>query len=432
MAEKILVIDDDPDIAKLINLILKPRGLQTYHAVDGQDGLKQAYELQPDLIILDIMMPDHDGYEICARLRELSDVPILMLTAKSQGSDVTHGFAVGADDYVKKPFSNDELVSRIESLLRRKKSPDASANITKYSDGVLDVELASQKVKLQGEEISFTPTEFKLLSFLIKHPQKTLSPRNLLAEVWGNAYTSDKSLLSLFIHQLRQKLKDGERDHKYIQTQWGQGYWFNPLPQVHKSVPEPTPESEHIPESEPIREEQVKQENAIKSSANQRWVWFFLAVPILLLALQLGSDSGLFSKPAAGSTTIGVIVTADGFVDDQLTGVHGQVCVSNQGKYPTENLSIMSTVQAKDEPQDTFVSTIVDLGQYPTINPDDSHCFPYEIIFEPAADKNVEYRNIISITITNYSGLEVGSEHCPGPYSCAFGPTTTTYFVLPE
>ena len=285
MAEKILVIDDDPDIVKLITLILKPRGLLTYHAVDGQDGIKQAYELQPDLIILDIMMPDHDGYEICTRLREMSDVPILMLTAKSQGSDVTHGFAVGADDYVKKPFANDELVSRIESLLRRKKSPDASANITKYSDGSLEVEFASQKVTLQGEEISFTPTEFKLFSFLIRHPQKTLSPRSLLTEVWGNAYSSDKSLLSLFIHQLRQKLKEGERDHKYIQTQWGQGYWFNPLPQVHKLPPESDP----IPEINPTEEEQVKQESATSKPAN-RWFWFFLAVPFFLLALQLGRD----------------------------------------------------------------------------------------------------------------------------------------------
>ena len=166
MADKILVIDDDPNMAELIRLILKPRGLVIYHAINGQEGLKQAYELQPDLIILDIMMPEYDGYEVCARLRELSDVPIVMLTAKSQSSDVTRGFAMGANDYVKKPFSNDELVSRIESLLRRNKTSDASTNITRYSDGLLDVEFASQKVTLQGEEVAFTPTEFNLLSFL--------------------------------------------------------------------------------------------------------------------------------------------------------------------------------------------------------------------------------------------------------------------------
>jgi DNA-binding response OmpR family regulator len=175
VAEKILVIDDDLGVAELIRLILKPRGMLIYHAVDGQEGLKQAYELQPDLIILDVMMPERDGFDVCARLREFSDVPIVMLTAKSQSSDVAHGFAVGADDYVKKPFSNEELVSRIESLLRRKKTTKANTNITGYTDGYLEVELSHQKVMLQGEEITLTPTEFKLLAFLIRHPHKTLS-----------------------------------------------------------------------------------------------------------------------------------------------------------------------------------------------------------------------------------------------------------------
>ena len=162
VAKKILVIDDDLGIAELIKLILKPRGMLIYHAADGQEGLKQAYELQPDLIILDVMMPEYDGFDVCARLRELSDVPIVMLTAKSQSSDVAHGFAVGADDYVKKPFSNEELVSRIESLLQRKKSVKENTNITGYSDGYLEIELSSQKVMCQGEEITLTPTEFKL------------------------------------------------------------------------------------------------------------------------------------------------------------------------------------------------------------------------------------------------------------------------------
>ncbi|MGB7876797.1 MAG: response regulator transcription factor, partial [Anaerolineales bacterium] len=160
MTDKILVIDDDPSVAELIKLILQPRDLQTYHASDGQEGVKQAYELQPDLIILDIMMPDHDGYEICSRLREFSEVPIIMLTAKSQSSDIARGFAVGADDYVKKPFSNEELISRIERLLRRDKSKGASTKITGYSDDFLEVELDTQKVTLQDEEIALTPTEF--------------------------------------------------------------------------------------------------------------------------------------------------------------------------------------------------------------------------------------------------------------------------------
>jgi DNA-binding response OmpR family regulator len=424
VAEKILVIDDDLGVAELIKLILKPRGMLIYHAADGQEGLKQAYELQPDLIILDIMMPEHDGFDVCARLREFSDVPIVMLTAKSQSSDVARGFAVGADDYVKKPFSNEELVSRIESLLRRKKSAKANTNITGYSDGYLEIELSSQKVTLQGEEIALTPTEFKLITFFIRHPQKTLSTRTLLTEVWGDAYSHDKALLSLYIHQLRQKLKEGETtEHKYIQTQWGQGYWFNPLPQIQKTSSD----------SIPIQEEQIiKREKTLTNSINFRWGWIVLVVPIVLIALQLDGISGFFTKSVVGSTSLGTLVTAEGFVDEGETGVHGQICITNQGKYPTEHLSVVDTIQAIGERKGMFTSTTIDLDQNPIIEPNKSHCYPYDIIFEPIQEPNAKYNNIVSVTITNYSGLTPGSEYCPGPDPCSFGPMITTEFSLPE
>ena len=394
-----------------------------YHAADGQEGLKQAYELQPDLIILDIMMPDYDGFDVCARLRELSDVPIVMLTAKSQSSDVAHGFAVGADDYVKKPFSNEELVSRIESLLQRKKSVKENTNITGYSDGYLEIELSSQKVMCQGEEITLTPTEFKLLAYLIRHPHKTLSTRTLLAEVWGDAYNRDKASLSLYIHQLRQKLKEGETEHKYIQTQWGQGYWFNPLPQVQKTSLG----------SMPVQEEQgTERETTSKTSGIFRWGWVVLVVPIVLIALQLYSASGFFSGSAAGSTSVKALVTAEGFIDEGDTGVRGQICITNQGKSPTEHLSIVDTVQVIGEQKTAFPSTIIDLDQNPIIEPNKTYCYPYEITFEPIQEPNVKYSNIISVTITNYSGLTPGSEYCPGPDPCSFGPTIMTEFSLPE
>ena len=432
VAEKILVIDDDLGVAELIKLILKPRGFQVYHAADGQEGLKQAYELQPDLIILDIMMPEYDGFDVCARLREFSDVPIVMLTAKSQSSDVSRGFAVGADDYVKKPFSNDELVSRIESLLRRKKSTKANTNITGYSDGYLEIELSSQKVTLQGEEIALTPTEFKLLAFLIRHPHKTLSTRTLLSEVWDKAYSHDKALLSLYVHQLRQKLKEGETEHKYIQTQWGEGYWFNPLPQIKNNSP--------VSKPEPVQEEQEtnvfkptkKEEKSFKNFATYRWGWIVLVVPIVLIALQLDGVSGFFIKSSAGSTSLEALVTAEGFIDEGDTGVRGQICVSNQGKYPTEHLSVVDTVQVTGERKGPYTSTTIDLDQNPIIEPNKSHCYPYKIIFEPIQESNVKYNNIVSVTITNYSGLMPGSEYCPGPDPCSFGPTITTEFSLPE
>jgi DNA-binding response OmpR family regulator len=423
VADKVLVIDDDPSVAELIKLILKPRGLLIYHASDGKDGLKQAYDLQPDLILLDIMMPEHDGYEICARLREFSDVPILMLTAKSQSSDVTHGFAVGADDYVKKPFSNEELVSRIESLLRRNKSSAANKNITGYSDGTLEVELASQKVSLDGEEITLTPTEFKLLAFLIRNPNKTLPTRTLLTEIWGDAYSHDKALLSLYIHQLRQKLKEGEAEHKYIQTQWGQGYLFKSSSQNEAATPI----------SVPVQEENNLEKPKSILSFFKRW-WFVFAILLLLLAaLQVNNIiSKLFNSPIEDGTLIEAIVTSDGFIAENGTGVRGQVCISNQGEYPTENLSIVGTVQTTDESKSVLTKTAIELGPNPVIEPNKSHCYPYEMIFEPLDQPNAKYMSTLSVTITNSSGLAPGSNHCPGPDRCSFGPTIKSEFSIPE
>ena len=438
VAEKILVIDDDPSVAELIKLILKPRGLLTYHAIDGQEGVKQAYELRPDLIILDIMMPNHDGYEVCARLREFSDVPILMLTAKSQSSDVTHGFAVGADDYVKKPFSNDELISRIESLIRRKKNNSASKNITHYSDGILEVELASQIVKRYGEEVALTPTEFKLLAFLIRHPYKTLSARTLLTEVWGNAYSHDKALLSLYIYQLRQKLKEGETDHKYIQTQWGQGYWFNPLSQASKLSTSLT--ATDTEQEVDIEQEKEEQQPLKQQFYKNRWLWVALGVLIGLLAYALYQQYSSYAyryNPVSNlsneeHTSLEAQVVAEGFRETDFTGLRGQICVKNTGNSPTENLSIVTTVQIKSTSTTKNISTTVDLGTNPVLGPGKFYCYPVEIAIEPDSEQDVQYRTTTAITITNHTGLTVGSKYCPGPQPCPFGPEISTDLTLPE
>jgi DNA-binding response OmpR family regulator len=425
VADKILVIDDDPNVAELIKLILKPRGLLIYHAINGQEGLKQAYELQPDLVILDVMMPEYDGYEVCSRLRELSDVPIVMLTAKSQSSDVSRGFAAGANDYVKKPFSNEELVSRIESLLRRKKSTDASSNITKYSDSLLEVDFASQTVTLQGEEVVFTPTEFKLLSFLIRHPQKTLSTRNLLAEVWGDAYSHDKALLSLYIHQLRQKLKEEETHHAYIKTHWGQGYWFNPLPQTPKHLPEPAI-------AEP--EEEKKEEQFLIKLLKSRWLWAAMGALAGLLAFILYQQNvslAITTNRSTGSTTIEASMTAEGFRETDGTEIRGEICVTDAGSSPTENLSIVNTVQTFSESTARSFSSTVDLNNYPIIGPGETYCYPFGLMFEPDAEQDVHYQMRTAITITNHTGMIAGSKYCPGARPCPFGPEITTDLFLP-
>lgn len=428
MADKILVIDDDPGLAKLVSYILEQRGLKAYNAENGQEGLKMAYELQPDLIILDIMMPEQDGFETCSRLREITDVPILMLTAKTQSSDVTRGFAVGADDYVKKPFSNEELVSRIETLLRRKKkaaTASRNSNITGYSDGVLEIEMATQKVTVHGESVSLTPTEFNLLSFLIRHPHKTLSARTLLTEVWGDAYSHDKALLSLYIHQLRQKLKDGEAEHKYIQTQWGQGYWFNPLPQTQKPDPD-------------IKIEDADKADVAPSIITPSLLKWWLLLPVLgiltflILIFQSNNLFGIFSKPAEGSTSLDILMTADGFIEAENTGVRGQICVSNTGEYPTENLFIVDNVQVIGKGKSNLISTTVDINQRPILKPNETFCYPYKIFFSPILEDDVLYLNTASVTITNYAYLLPGSKHCPGPDPCSFGKTDKAEFYLPE
>ena len=432
MADKILVIDDDPNVAELIKLILKPRGLLIYHAINGQEGLKQAYELQPDLVILDVMMPEFDGYEVCARLRELSDVPIVMLTAKSQSSDVTRGFAVGVNDYVKKPFSNDELVSRIESLLRRKKSDDASANLTKYSDGLLEGEFASHKVTLQGEEVALTPTEFKLLAFLIRHPNKTLSTRNLLAEVWGDAYTRDKALLSLYIHQLRQKLKEEDTGHAYIKTNWGQGYWFNPLPQTPETSLEPViGQTEDEQNVEPREEDDEIFLNRLLKS---RWLWAVTGALTGILAFILYQQNVSLAFTTSRNvefTTIEAQMTAEGFKETDVSGLRGEICVKNAGSYPTENLSIVNTVQAYSESTVRIFSGTTDLNQNPIIEPGNTTCYPYELTFEPVPGQAVQYQMTTAITITNHTALLSGSVNCPGSRPCPFGPEITTDVILP-
>ena len=226
MKEKILVIDDEKAITKLLSLRLAPRGFEVMTATDGRTGLKLAYEHHPDLVILDIMMPEMDGYEICKRLREMSDVPVLMLTAKGSEEDAIHGFQIGADDYVRKPFSIIELEARIKALIRRSQGKDRDNSF--YDDGNLKIDLYQNHVYLQGEVVRLTPTEFQLLRRLVEDIGRVVSHDELIKAVWGPSYEDALSCLSLYIHYLRDKLEDDPGKPRYIRTKWGQGYWFAP------------------------------------------------------------------------------------------------------------------------------------------------------------------------------------------------------------
>lgn len=228
---RILVIDDDPDIAKLLIIMLNPLGYTVYHACDGGEGLRKAYELQPDLVILDIMMPAINGWDVCARLRELSDLPILMLTSCGSETDLVRGFELGADDYVKKPFNKSELEARLQSLLRRRKDRLVNGNkaINRYKDDFLDINLETEVVERNGSLIDLSSTEYNLLSCLVRNMGRTVTHGQILREVWGSEYGSVSSTLSLYIYYLRKKLEDAKSGHKYIHTQWGRGYCFQPI-----------------------------------------------------------------------------------------------------------------------------------------------------------------------------------------------------------
>lgn len=422
MEEKILVIDDDVECLALLEKILTIEGYKATLAQNGNEGVRLAYEQHPNLIMLDIMMPGQDGYQVCAHLREITQVPILMLTAKDTIADMERGFTTGADDYVKKPFSKVELVSRIKALLRREKR-SASGNrgeITNYSDGILTVDLIKRNCVLQNNVISLTFTEFNLLAFLIQNPNQSLSSRTLLTHVWGDGYSQEKGLLSFYIHQLRQKLMDSSTDHQYIQTQWGKGYRFNPLPQVLKNASTPGT-IEQTPDSiKPIR------------SVGYKWVWVALAFLLFQLVMKTENILGIFTNLAKESTTLEALMTTEGFSTQSTAGVRGQICITNSGKYPTENLSIVDNVQIFSENQRNYISVSVDISQRPILNPGQSFCYPYETLFDSISGQDVKYRNLASITITNYVDLLPNSEHCPGSEPCSFGPNLITDFDLPE
>lgn len=231
-ASRILVIDDDPDIAKLLTIILKTQGFAIYQAFDGREGLKRVYELHPDLIVLDVMMPEINGWDVCTRIRELSDVPILMLTARSAESDMLRGFVLGADDYLKKPFSKAELEARVRVLLRRKKNHNGSSDINHYTDPVLKINLETQAVELDGKALDLSVTEFNLLACLVRNMGKTVTHSQLLREVWGCEYGNMSTTLTLYIHYLRKKLENSKHNHEYIHTQWGRGYCFVPINEI--------------------------------------------------------------------------------------------------------------------------------------------------------------------------------------------------------
>jgi DNA-binding response OmpR family regulator len=229
MAEKLLVVEDDTVFSDVLRLILTKSGFQVEVAHSGKSGLQKAYISNPDAVILDIMLPDLDGWQLCSRLRDMSDLPIIMLTAFGSEQDLIKGLNLGADEYIIKPVTAEELLARVRAVLRRKPrlnstDPKSEGHIFTYDKLVVDFD--RHKVMVDGKRIHLSPTEFRLLSVLIQSQRQTLSYELLLKEVWGPEYSGEIDYLRLCINHLRRKIEKDPTKPVLIQNEFSTGYQF--------------------------------------------------------------------------------------------------------------------------------------------------------------------------------------------------------------
>ncbi|MGN1085103.1 MAG: response regulator transcription factor, partial [Lachnospiraceae bacterium] len=226
MDKKVLVVDDEKLIVKGIKFSLEQEGLLVDCAYDGEEALAAARANSYDVILLDVMLPKLSGFEVCRQIREFSDVPIMMLTAKSEDIDKIMGLEYGADDYITKPFNILEVKARIKAILRRsRKQDEKDAEDKKLSVGDIRLEREGRRVFLKGQEVNLTAKEFDLLELLMTNPNKVYSRENLLNIVWGYEYPGDVRTVDVHVRRLREKIERNPSEPDYIHTKWGVGYF---------------------------------------------------------------------------------------------------------------------------------------------------------------------------------------------------------------
>lgn len=224
MAKKVLVVDDEKLIVKGIRFSLEQDGMEVDCAFDGEEALKKAHESQYDLILLDVMLPKLTGFEVCQQIRDFSNVPIVMLTAKGDDMDKILGLEYGADDYITKPFNILEVKARIKAIMRRTGVKEKTAKKLEY--GELNLDCESRRVYIAGRELNLTAKEFDVLELLVLNPNKVYSRENLLKIVWGADYPGDVRTVDVHIRRLREKIEANPSEPKYVHTKWGVGYYF--------------------------------------------------------------------------------------------------------------------------------------------------------------------------------------------------------------
>ncbi len=227
MANRVLVVDDEKLIVKGIRFSLEQDGMEVDCAYDGAEALELARQKEYDVVLLDLMLPVFDGYEVCQRIREFSDMPIIMLTAKGDDMDKILGLEYGADDYITKPFNILEVKARIKAIIRRssKKTIREDKNTT-IKVGELSMEKESRRVFIAGKEINLTAKEFDLLELFLTNPGKVFSREKLLNIVWGYEYPGDVRTVDVHVRRLREKVETNPSDPRYVYTKWGVGYYY--------------------------------------------------------------------------------------------------------------------------------------------------------------------------------------------------------------
>jgi two-component system KDP operon response regulator KdpE len=226
---RILVVDDEPQLTRVLRTGLKSRGYDVRAAADGLAGFEVFNDWHPDLVITDLAMPNVDGLELCRRLRAVSTVPIIVLSAKGEEKTKVEALDLGADDFVTKPFGIDELLARVRASLRRAKAPDTNeATQTTLDSGDFHVDLETREITVRGKSIHLTPKEFDLLVYFIKHSGKVLTHRTLLAALWGGNYVEQNEYLRVFVGNLRKKIETDAASPRYILTEPWIGYRFDP------------------------------------------------------------------------------------------------------------------------------------------------------------------------------------------------------------
>lgn len=226
MKARILVVEDDPRHLRLAQISLEAAGYEVLTATDGMQAINQVASEAPDLVLLDVRLPDMDGFAVCERVRAFSQVPIIMVTALTDVSSKVRGLDVGADDYLTKPFSVQELLARVRAVMRRSELSKAPDGPPSFTCGELKIDFVTQRVFVRGQEVALTPIEYKLLSLFVRNAGRVLTPQNLLQAVWGDDSVQGEQLVWQAVHRLRRKIEPDPKQPLYIHNRPGIGYYF--------------------------------------------------------------------------------------------------------------------------------------------------------------------------------------------------------------